>query len=739
MIATGEGWTLYRGDCPAALKELADNSVDSVVTDPPYELAFMGKAWDRQGVAYNVDLWREVLRVLKPGGHLLAFGGTRTYHRMTVAIEDAGFEIRDCIQWLYGSGFPKSHNISKAIDKAAGAERNPMLTAPATPEAQRWEGFGTSLKPSHEPIVLARKPLAEPTIAAQVLATGTGALNVDACRVTGVKPLRVNSEGSERLFGLGSRLAVGETTQGRWPSNLVLSHSSLPVMRLHGNLPCSIIDTIRRCYYGYSRVSELRARGGNDALQTAVGSKVLQSRMQGGIHQDQTNTRASGNNVPCVRQEVHCAGGVDTGGETEVLQSGVSFSLSTDSDGRTRGQMGEGSHLGDAGQDFENENGARCIAKGRKPSELEGRAARTGWICERSYSNVARTGSDDGSPDATERGVYPGASSKYGDEDRQTTEANGVSPSHQRGQDGQSPRKSGDCRAFKAQPGTPPNRERTSDSARDEPPLDVLAVDVPAEWFQYFELTGEDLGCVKVGRKRVETGTAVRHNSGGNTFGGDNPKPPMGDMTYADADGLEEIDDWLCEDGCPVKALDEQAGERKTGSGQKKVNRAVNFAGGGWKAQDDYYQGDTGSASRFFPVFAYEADDFVPFRYVSKASRREREAGLEGMEARRGGAEQFDSRWKDGAGDLRQPVVKNSHPTVKPLALMAWLVRLVCPPGGVVLDPFTGSGTTGCAALREGFSFIGVEREVEYIEIARRRLEYTLSQQPAATQARLAV
>ena len=243
---------------------------------------------------------------------------------------------------------------------------------------------------------------------------------------------------------------------------------------------------------------------------------------------------------------------------------------------------------------------------------------------------------------------------------------------------------------------------------------------MPAEWFQYFELTGEDLGCVKVGRKRVETGTAVRHNSGGNTFGGDNPKPPMGDMTYADADGMEEVDDWQCEEGCPVKALDSQAGERKSGGGVKsKAGRQLkNYGiyGECTPTQDKTgpqgLEPDTGSASRFFPVFAYEADDFVPFRYVSKASRRERTC--------------------NGTLD-------NGHCTVKPLSLMAWLVRLVCPPGGVVLDPFTGSGSTGCAALREGFSFIGVEREVEYIEIARRRLEYTLSQQPAATQARLTV
>jgi DNA modification methylase len=122
MITIGNV-TVHHGNCLDILPTLPDCSVDSVVTDPPYELGFMGKKWDASGIAYRVDLWSEVLRVLKPGGHLLAFGGTRTYHRMAVAIEDAGFEIRDSIHWIYGSGFPKSLDVSKAIDKAAGAER----------------------------------------------------------------------------------------------------------------------------------------------------------------------------------------------------------------------------------------------------------------------------------------------------------------------------------------------------------------------------------------------------------------------------------------------------------------------------------------------------------------------------------------------------------------------------------------------------------------------------------------
>jgi hypothetical protein len=189
------------------LPTLPDNSVDSIVTDPPYELGFMGKKWDSSGIAYSVELWQQCLRVLKPGGHLLSFGGTRTWHRVAVGIEDAGFEIRDSMAWLYGSGFPKSLDVSKAIDKAAGAERQrtPYKGGIAsgqgnyggggqihdgtkvgdeaiTPEAQQWQGWGTALKPAFEPIVVARKPI-EGTVANNVLKWGTGGLNIDGSRI----------------------------------------------------------------------------------------------------------------------------------------------------------------------------------------------------------------------------------------------------------------------------------------------------------------------------------------------------------------------------------------------------------------------------------------------------------------------------------------------------------------------------------------------------------------------------
>jgi site-specific DNA-methyltransferase (adenine-specific) len=209
----------------------------------------MGKTWDSSGIAYSVELWQECLRVLKPGGHLLAFGGTRTWHRLAVAIEDAGFEIRDNIAWLYGSGFPKSHNISKAIDKAAGAEREvigttqgrtsaihagnhnvgspDLVTAPATDDAKAWDGWGTALKPAHEPIVVARKPF-EGTIAENVLKHGVGGLNIDATRIKGSSTKRINTVQSSFMSGqIGQVQAQQKAYEtgsdlGRWPANIIL-------------------------------------------------------------------------------------------------------------------------------------------------------------------------------------------------------------------------------------------------------------------------------------------------------------------------------------------------------------------------------------------------------------------------------------------------------------------------------------------------------------------------------------
>ncbi len=259
----GNSFELYNGDCLEIMRTMPDNSIDSIVTDPPYGLSFMGKKWDYD--VPSVEIWAECLRVLKPGGHLLAFAGTRTQHRMAVRIEDAGFEIRDMIAWVYGSGFPKSLDVSKAIDKAAGAERdvigvredfakrmslskrpgtanvggyvNPQaageITAPATDDARQWHGWGTALKPALEPITVARKPLIG-TVVANVLKYGTGALNIDGCRVAtneslkggGSPIMRYDGQNDRPCWGEGyTRKATEGNVLGRWPANLILSYN----------------------------------------------------------------------------------------------------------------------------------------------------------------------------------------------------------------------------------------------------------------------------------------------------------------------------------------------------------------------------------------------------------------------------------------------------------------------------------------------------------------------------------
>jgi len=427
---------LYHGDCLDVMASMEPNSVDAIVTDPPYGLAFMGKDWDH-GVP-GAHFWQEALRVAKPGAHLLAFGGTRTFHRLAVAIEDAGWELRDTVCWLYGSGFPKSHDVSKAIDREAGAEREKVLATgglhtnanlnddgwskigqaspfmdgpiPATPEAARWAGWGTALKPAWEPIIVARKPL-QGTVAGNVLAWGTGGLNIDATRV-------------------------------------------------HGNI--------------------------------------------------------------------------------------------------------------DAGW---------CKTKGNGP-KFTGNA----------YNNGQEYGEQLEKFDASPQGRWPA-------------------------------------------------------------------------------------NVVHDGSDEVVAGFPVSTSNGGTK---PNPTSIGGNGIY-----------------------------------------------GGGKEQAYFHFGDTGSAARFF--------------YCAKASRADRDEGLDGMEARIASVGNLDAAGRDptnaanyyGEGAKRRiengetPTIarRNHHPTVKPTDLMRWLVRLVTPPGGVVLDPFMGSGSTGKAAVLEGMRFMGIEREAEYLEIARRRID----------------
>lgn len=269
-------WLVVEGDCCEVLRLQEEASIDSIVTDPPYGLKFMGKDFDNLGDAAQQREWHrlwavEALRVLKPGGHLLAFGGTRTYHHLASALEEAGFEIRDQMQWIYSSGFPKSLDVSKAIDKAAGAKREVIgtsrgvkvddnkgyggigrgavgikqeaadipITAPATEDAKRWEGWGTALKPAHEPIVVARKPL-KGTVAKNFIEHGVGGMNIDACRVefeegeenpsirryASTEQTGNNGWKHQNRGGQFDATTKASMEKGRWPANVIFDEEA---------------------------------------------------------------------------------------------------------------------------------------------------------------------------------------------------------------------------------------------------------------------------------------------------------------------------------------------------------------------------------------------------------------------------------------------------------------------------------------------------------------------------------
>lgn len=497
-----DGVTLWLGDSLDVLPTLDDASIDAIVTDPPYELGFMGRAWDASGIAYSVDLWRECWRVLKPGGHLVAFGGTRTYHRLACAIEDAGFEVRDSLHWIYGSGFPKGVDVAKAIDKRRD-DRADVLRVTAR-LAEHRDAAGWTNRRLDE-LWGFDGMAAHWTTQGKAAAVPTPDQWVKLREVLGFDDPETDAlvqqlNARKGLIGEAweQREVIGERTTGRGTGRGSVAVISDNEANRSVTVPAS--DNARRW------------TGWNTALKPAHEPIVL-ARKSTGINSTVANVLAHG---------------------TGALNIDATRTPTGDDTGRRRRTA-----LGIMNDDA------------RQPKEVESEA-------------------------------HPGG--------RWPTN---VVLSH--------------------------------------PPL----VDEDGE--------------------------------------------PVGD---ACADG--------CVPGCPVAELDAQSGVRTSGKMRAGVERRNRD---GWagpmptKTGSETY-GDTGGASRFFPVFRYE----------SKAPASER------------------PRLPDGT----------AHPTVKPLALMQWLVRLVTPPSGVVLDPFAGSGTTLEAAVREQFSAIGIERDRPHAELCRVRLDKPL-------------
>ncbi len=552
---------LLNGDCLIKLKELEDNSVDSIVTDPPYELGFMGKKWDSSGIAFNTDVWDECLRVLKPGGHLLAFGGTRTYHRMTVAIEDSGFEIRDCIFWCYGSGFPKSHNIGKAVDKLEGNKREivgkktgqgdirgknglngqiqserPYIEVDITKGTSNFEGWGTALKPAVEPVVMARKPLSEKNIAQNVIKWGTGGINIDESRIHYKDDNDLNNAiekrksfantggGHQDIYVNGQLKKPIDTinsldTNGRFPANLILDKEA-----------GKMLDE-------QSGITKSSKRGSNNNKKT-----------------EHTNTYTP---PAAIYNDENTYG--DTGGASRFF-----YEVKPDED-----------------ESFNTE--LEPVVMARKP------------LSEKNIAqNVIKWGT--GGINIDESRIASSESDKY----------------------------------------------------------DIRTYDTYHKTYSSYSETEEKQS-----------------------------------FTVKEKNDLGRFPANLIIDEEAGKKLDEQSGNRKGFASQNCNNQKLyggNSLNKSSTTRDGFKVGfnDEGGASRFF--------------YSPKVSKKERNEGMDKS--------------------------TNNHPTIKPTSLMLYLIRLVTPKGGTVLDPFMGSGSTGKAAVRSGFNFVGIEREKEYYKIAKSRIEY---------------
>lgn len=580
---------VIHGDCLEVMRGMDADSFDAIVTDPPYGLAFMGKDWDH-GIP-GVPYWDAALRVAKPGAHLLAFGGTRTFHRLTCAIEDAGWEIRDCIMWVYGSGFPKSLNVSLAIDKAAGAEREVVgvrksyrpaanalrdpagfqdrsdgaVSAPATDAARQWSGWGTALKPAWESIICARKPFhieRERRIIVENLS------NLEA-QLWSLLPANVAAES----FGLSQNEYDAACGSARWnaaeKSNTQAALSGLTATSLFVPVVSSCLSIVR----SWKRIlvescTDLSTFTTRTESSTTTDWKILKSCLS-----DLTPN--------CIIEAAICQPGC----WWLALPAARSFNAVV-------------ANIANTLTPFVPEPATSTVAgKVLRPNWepiIVARKPLIGTVAENVLTWGTGAMNVDGCRVATTDRLGGGANKGMKPETRHEGFAR--------------PWMADEC-----------HREETAARAR--------------AYTEHAE---------KLGRWPAN----LIH------------------------DGSEEVVGLF-----PQTTSGKAAAGGHIRHSDKSRNTYGKFPGE--RCEDDVLYGDSGSAARFF--------------YCAKASRSERTEG-------------------------------NNHPTVKPLALMRYLCRLVTPAGGLILDPFTGSGTTGLAAIKEGFRFVGIEQEAQYVEIARQRM-----------------
>ena len=594
LLNNSSKYTLHLGDCRTVLATLDDASIDAIVCDPPYELGFMGKAWDNTGIAYDVTVWQQCLRVLKPGGHLVAFGGSRTYHRLAVAIEDAGFEIRDQIQWIYGSGFPKSLDVSKALDKVTGKQgtgfviaghdgRNADMKqdlsfrsdygykyAPATDLAKQWQGWGTALKPAHEPAVLARKPLIG-TVADNVTAWGVGALNIDGTRIATDDNLGGGSYGG--VFS-GSRdehgnlpKAIGSGDKGRWPANVILDEEA-----------AQILD-------GQSGHSDGK-RKNNAITQNAY--STFSSPSTTTRHPDSGGASRFFYTVP---NEYNCCLCYNT-----------------------------------CAKDMTTEEICKHI--------LVSNAANHGWTIQETNEFTVHVN------------------------------------------------------ALLTQ-----NAQLALNVKSAIPQCALCATSIAVALAEIKTLGFNQQKCELILAYMPKFASSILIQnlvSFAELWGNTDTIPTTQNLLMLYGSALHAIENYI-----------KQESKARVGGDNDQVQ-----------------------ATRFL--------------YNAKASKSEREAGLYYEEWQSAGvagwnSESMEYRIENGVPtNPKAPPSQraNHHPTVKPLSLMRYLVRLVTPKGGKVLDPFMGSGSTGCAAVLEGCDFVGIDITPEYMAIAQKRIAHYAVESP---------
>ena len=312
LYSENDSYKIYNGDMLDMLQVIKPESIDAIVCDPPYELGFMNKSWDSTGIAFKKETWENCLKVLKPGGYLLAFGGSRTYHRIACAIEDAGFEIRDCIMYLYGCGFSKSYNIGLAIDKKNGVDnRTGNIRADGVNnqnicydfkamkpkfeeriDQNEWQGWGTCLKPAYEPIIVARKPF-KGSVVDNIIKYRVGGLNIDECRVGetgGIKKVNIIKNSGSKICRFGCDGDIIETGEGRFPANVITDGSEEVAKGMPNTTSTPIAEESAMRYFYSAKASKKDRDEGLDAFQDKTFHSVLNQKNGSGDRLDGAKT-----------------------------------------------------------------------------------------------------------------------------------------------------------------------------------------------------------------------------------------------------------------------------------------------------------------------------------------------------------------------------------------------------------------------------------------------------------------